>query len=78
MHKTYKLRLGTVETVPLGRRTSVCLLKQDAGEHHTDYIDHRLYKAGGEPGGTGLRHQDFLYLKLHANNLESKERQLSF
>lgn len=38
--------------------------------------DHRLYKAGGEPGG--LRHQDFLYLKLDGNNLESKERQLSF
>lgn len=44
----------------------------------TQIIDHRLYKAGGEPSGTGLRHQAFLYLKLHDNNLESKERQLSF
>lgn len=44
----------------------------------TQIIDHCLYKAGGEPGGTGLRHQDFLYLKLHGNDLESKERQLSF
>lgn len=44
----------------------------------TQIIDHRLYKAGSKPGGTGLRDQDFLYLKLHGNNLESRERQLSF